>query len=238
MRKAVNDPKAEGTTAMTRRLVAIGIPGLMAGGMTVASADASLTTIELSPGGAGNPPAEFEFALYGEGEPGRWTVVHDPTTADGLAIEHVSTDLHEDRFPLAVYRPLPLENAEIDLRFKIVSGTMQSAGVAVCLRNPKNYYAVKASALEHRVDLILFLNGKIEQIDSAEAEVTLGRWHALKVVVNDDHFIAHLDQNRLFTTFDRSRMKDGRFALLTQEDNITRFDQIRIRPLPNSYDRR
>jgi len=156
----------------------------------------------------------------------------------GLAIEHVSTDPHEDRFPLAIYKPLLIENAEIDVRFNIISGTMQSAGVAVCLRNAGNYYAVIASALEHRVDLILFKDGKIERIDSAEAEVTSSRWHALKVVVNDDHFIVSLDQKKLFTTFDRTRMKDGRFALLTQEDNITRFDQIRIRSLPNSYEPR
>ena len=82
----------------------------------------------------------------------------------------------------------------------------------------------------------MFLRNKIERIDSAEAEVTSNRWHALKIVVNDDHFVAFLDQKKLFTTFDRSRMKDGRFALLTQEDNITRFEQIQIRPLRNSYE--
>jgi hypothetical protein len=161
--------------------------------------------------------------------------VRDPTSADGRTIEHVSVDPHEDRFPLAIYSPLRLENVEIDVRFQIVSGTMQSAGVAVCLRNAGNFYAVVASALEHRVDLLLFRDGKIERIDSAEAEVTSNRWHALKVVVNDDHFIAYLDQKKLFTTFDRTRMKDGRFALMTQEDNVTRFEQIRIRPLLNSY---
>jgi hypothetical protein len=194
-----------------------------------------VTNVDLAPADVGTPPADFEFAQWGNGEPGRWTVVRDPTAADGRTIEHVSTDPHEDRFPLAIYKPLRLENAEIDVRFRIVSGTMQSAGVAVCLRNAGNFYAVVANAIEHRVDLLLFREGKIERIDSAEAEVTLNRWHALKVVVNDDHFIAYLDEMKLFTTFDRTRMKDGRFALLTQEDNVTRFEQIRIRPLPNSY---
>ncbi len=195
-----------------------------------------MTRIDTASGVVGMPPANFEFALWGDGEPGRWTIVNDPTATSGMAIEHVSTDPHEDRFPLAIYQPLPLENAEIDVRFKIVSGTMQSAGVAVCLRNASSYYAVIASALEHRIDLVLFMNGRIQRIDSAEAEVTANRWHALKVMINDDHFIAYLDQKKLFTTFDRTRMKDGRFALLTQEDNVTRFEQIQIRPLPNSYE--
>jgi len=216
-------------------LCVIVVAGLMACGHAVIAADGSLTPVEIKPSDVGMPPADFEPALWGEGEPGRWTVVRDQTANDGIAIEHVSTDPHEDRFPLAIYQLLRLENSEIDVRFKIVSGTMQSAGVAVCLRNPGSFYAIIASALEHRVDLILFHNDKIERIGSAEAEVTADRWHDLKVVVNDDHFIASLDQKKLFTTFDRTRMKDGRFALLTQEDNVTRFERIRIRPLPNSY---
>jgi hypothetical protein len=194
-----------------------------------------VTRIDIAPGNVGMPPADFEFARWGEGETGRWSVVRDPTAAAGIVIEHVSIDPHEDRFPLAIYKPLLIENAEINLRFQIVSGTMQSAGIAVCLRDTGNFYAVTASALEHRVDLILFMNGRFERIDSAEAEVTSNRWHALKVVVNDDHFIVSLDGKKLFTIFDRTRMKDGRFALLTQEDNVSRFEQIQIRRLPNSY---
>ena len=206
--------------------------------VTAAIAASDLVTHIIAPAHVGLPPADFEFALWGDGEAGRWAVVNDATAADGIAIEHVSTNTQEDRFPLAIYKPLLLENVEIDVRFQIVSGTMQSAGIAICLRDAGNYYAIIASALEHRVDLILFKDNKIERIDSAEAQVTSNHWHALKVVVNDDHFIVSLDQKKLLTTFDRTRMKDGRFGLLTQEDNITRFEQIKIRPLPNSYEPR
>ena len=206
--------------------------------VTAAIAASDLVTPIIAPAHVGLPPADFEFALWGDGEAGRWAVVNDATAADGIAIEHVSTNTQEDRFPLAIYKPLLLENVEIDVRFQIVSGTMQSAGIAICLRDAGNYYAIIASALEHRVDLILFKDNKIERIDSAEAQVTSNHWHALKVVVNDDHFIVSLDQKKLLTTFDRTRMKDGRFGLLTQEDNITRFEQIKIRPLPNSYEPR
>ena len=43
-----------------------------------------------------------------------------------------------------------------------------------------------------------------------------------------------LDGRVLFTTFDRGRRKDGRIGLWTREDNVTRFDQIEIRALPNT----
>ena len=211
----------------------IGAAAWIACGVSQLAAQDTTPKIEFAKNGIGMPPAGFEFARTGEGELGQWTVVCDPTAVDGVAIEHVSRDQHDDRFPLAIYKPLTLENAELSVRFKIVSGTLQAAGIAVCLRTPGNYYAVSASALEHRVDLLLFMNGKIERIDTSDAEVTLNRWHTLGVTVNDDHFAVSLDKKLLFTTFDRTRMKDGRFALWTQEDGASRFDQIEIRPLPS-----
>lgn len=193
--------------------------------------------IDITKNEVGAPPANFELSQTGDGERGQWTVVRDPTAVDGLAIEHHSTDPHDDRFPLAIYQPLLLENMEASVRFKIISGTMQAAGLAVCLRNHESYYAVSASALEQRVDLLLFAKGQAKRIESAEAHVPHNRWQTLRLIVNDDHFTVSLDDKVLFVTFDRARRKDGRIALWTQEDNITRFDQVEIRPLPPPGDK-
>jgi hypothetical protein len=200
---------------------------------SLVAAQTATIAIDITGSDLGLPPTDFEFARTGTGDLGQWMVVRDATASDGVAIEHVSTDQHDDRFPLAIYRPLNVENAEVSARFKIISGTLQSAGIAVSLRNPGSYYAVSASALEHRVDLLLVMDGKVERIETAEAEVATGRWHSLRVSVNDDHFVVSLDGRVLFTTFERTRMKDGRVALWTQEDNVTRFDRIVIQPLPS-----
>jgi hypothetical protein len=221
------------TSNVGRFAFVIGVAAWIACGVSQLAAEDAATKIDFAKNGIGVPPADFEFARTGEGELGLWTVVRDETTDDGVAIEHVSTDQHDDRFPLAIYRPLNVENIEVSVRFKIISGTLQSAGIAVCLRSPASYYAVSASALEHRVDLLLVMNGKIERIETSDAEVGLNRWHSLQVTVNDDHFAVSLDSRVLFTTFERTRMKDGHVALWTQEDNVTRFDQVEIRPLPS-----
>jgi hypothetical protein len=186
------------------------------------------TMIDLAKTAIGTPPADFDFALTGEGELGQWMVVGDPTTPTGRAIEHLSADQHEDRFPLAIYKPLSLENVRLTVRFKIISGTMLNAGMAVGLRDHGNYYSVSASALEQRVDLSLFQNGQAKRLESLDADIARGRWYTLGLVVNDDHFTVSLDGKLLFTAFDRSRGKDGHIALRTQEDNVTRFDQIEI----------
>jgi len=212
--------------------MAIGVVASMARGAT--AEDAS-TRVDIARNGVGNSPADFEFARTGDGDLGRWTVVRDPTAVEGVANEHDSTDQHEDRFPLAIYQPRSLENGAVSVRFKIVSGTMLSAGVALGVRNPGSYYAVSASALEQRVDLLLVMNGKIERIETgSDVNVEKDRWHVLKVTFDDDHFVVALDSKVLFTTYDRTRRKDGRIALWTREDNVTRFDQIEVRPLSNT----
>jgi hypothetical protein len=197
-------------------------------------AQSVITRIDIGKSVIGTPPAEFDFRVTGEGDLGKWVIVNDPTAATGRAIEHVSIDQHEDRFPLAVYKPLSLENVRLTVRFKIVSGTMLTAGMAVGVRDHGNYYSVSASALEQRVDLSLFQNGKVKRLESLDADIARGRWYMLGLIVNDDHFAVSLDGKLLFTAFDSSRGKDGQVALWTQEDNVTRFDQIEICSLPTA----
>ena len=215
------------------RLVALVLAALACSDASVAAEDAA-TRIDLAKSAVGLPPADFDFQRTGEGDLGQWTLVRDPTATDGLAIEHVSTDQHEDRFALAIYRPIAAENIEVKVRLKIVSGPTLTAGFAVSLRNPNSYYAISANAFEQRVDLTLFSDGKPARVDSAEADVMPDRWHTLGVTLNDDHFTVSLDQKVLFTAFERTRMKDGQIALWTQEDNVTRFDRIEVRVLPQS----
>ena len=138
------------------------------------------------------PPDDFYFLLTGDGEPGRWTVVRDTTAVDGSAIEHVSTDQHENRFPLAVYAPVSSRDFKVEVRFKIIQGSMQTAGITARFVDVGNYYVVAASALEERVDLFRIVNGKKERIWGTDADVVRDRWHVLELQANDDQFMISL----------------------------------------------
>src|SRR3954467_12890615 len=87
------------------------------------------TTFDITKSEFGTPPTDFDFLQTGEGEPGRWTVVRDATAIDGTAIEHVSTDQHENRYSLAIYAPVSTKDFKLSVRFKIMKGTMQAAGL-------------------------------------------------------------------------------------------------------------
>jgi hypothetical protein len=210
----------------------IGVAASLACGNTALAADNAARTIDFAKSTIGFPPANFEFQRTGQGDLGEWTLVRDPTAAEGVAIEHVNTDPHDDRFSLAIYQPIAAENIEVKVRLKIMSGPSLTAGFAVSLRNPNSYYAISANAFEQRVDLVLFADGKPARVESAEADVMPDRWHTLGVTLNDDHFKVSFEGKVLFTAFERTRRKDGHIALWTQEETATRFDRIDVRVLP------
>jgi hypothetical protein len=216
---------------------AIGTTALVACTATHGWAAGTAAKIDITENEVGAPPADFEFLRTGGGELGRWTTVRDTSATEGIAIEHVSVDPHENRYPLAIYTPLSSKNVEISVRFKIIKGTMRTAGIAARYQNIDNYYVVSASALEERVDLFRVLNGKLERIWGTDADVGPYHWHTLGLVADHDQLTVSLDKKWLFTARDRTFLADGQIGLWTEEDNTTRFDQLEVRALPWSEER-
>ena len=212
--------------------VLIGAVALVAGAAISVRAEQPKTKVDFVSNGIGVPPTDFEFWQTGHGDVGRWAVVRDATAVAGASIEQFSMDTTEDRFPVAIYKPISAINVEISTHFKLVSGTMQSAGVAVRVTSASDYYVVRVSALEERVDLFRIMDGKIKRIAGADAGVMRNRWQTLGVIAENDRFTISVDNRPVFTAWDRTFLRDGHVALWTEGDNITRFEEIEITPLP------
>src|SRR5262245_4729213 len=76
----------------------------------------------------GAAPSSFEFALTGRGSAGRWEVIADETAAGGKALAQLGSDATDDRYPLAIYRPLTAKNVAVSVRFKPITGKVDRAG--------------------------------------------------------------------------------------------------------------
>ena len=185
----------------------------------------------------GLPPEDFDFAVTGPGPLGQWIVVRDLTATCGIALEQSTDDFTEDRYRLAIYQPLTLKNLAARVHFKLIKGTMQTAGIAFRLVDAENYYVVTANALEDRVDLARVQDGKKQRIGGTDADVILDHWQVLGVLAENDRFLVYLDGRPLFTVSDRTFSKEGRIGLWTEEDNVTRFDRLEITALPWSEER-
>ena len=181
----------------------------------------------------GSPPAGFSFARTGRGRDGEWTVTADPTAQAGRAIEQTSTDRTDYRFPLAIHESFSAANVAIEVRFKAVAGkTDQAGGIAVRLRDPDNYYVVRANALEDNVRFYRVVDGRREQLDGANLRVVPKVWHTIGLRAEGARFTVSFDGKTLFSTVDTTFAEAGGVALWTKSDSVTRFDQIRITTLP------
>src|SRR5437879_5484034 len=79
---------------------------------------ASAEVIGFTSASVGAPPQDFELGRTGSGGPGKWTVVDDDTAEGGRALEQSSTEKTDNRFPLAIYKPLSAKNVDATVRFK------------------------------------------------------------------------------------------------------------------------
>jgi hypothetical protein len=188
--------------------------------------------IEIDPDRIGSPPENFELLRTGTGDLGRWTVVADMTSVAGVAIEQLSEDQTENRFSLAVYKPLQVKNLALRVRIKLLNGAMQTAGLAFRIQDSDNYYVVPANAFEKRVDLFRIVNGKMERIAGIDAEIFINRWHTLAVIAKDERFAIAVDNEPFFAASDRTLLLQGRIGLWAEEDNLSRFEEVALATLP------
>ena len=218
-------------------LWAISATMLVASMLTPAFAVDAKAGIGLEENRIGSPPEDFDFGITGQGQPGEWIVVRDVTVIDGIAIEQSNTDPTENRFSVAIYKPLSLKNLAASIHLKLIKGTLQTAGIAFRFVNSDNYYVVSVNALEERIDFFRVLGGKMKRIGGTDAEVVLNHWQKIGLVAEGDRFTVSLDDAWLLTVRDRTFLTEGRIGLWTEEDNVTRFDQFEINALPWSEDR-
>ena len=213
------------------RCFSFGLLICFTGATALAQAGAIMIAIDQMKVGAA--PAEFEIARTGRGSVGQWTVVTDATAVKGQAIEQTSADPTDDRFPLAIYRPASANNLDVTVRFKAMSGKVDRAGgIAVRLSDPDNYYVVRANALEDNVRFYKVVRGQRMQLGGADLKVTPGEWHTLGLAAKADRFTISFDGKQLYTVTDATFAQAGKVALWTKADSVTRFDTMKIMPLP------
>src|SRR5205085_7198531 len=134
------------------------------------------------------------FGRTGQGAPGQWSVIGDPSAAHGVAIAQTSQDRTDYRFPLAIYQPVSARNVDVVVRFKPVGGRVdQAGGIAVRLAGPDDYYVVRANALEDNVRFYRVVKGSRQQLQGANTKVAANQWHTLGLRAEGDRFTVSLD---------------------------------------------
>jgi hypothetical protein len=190
--------------------------------------------IDLSHQNIGAPPDQFAFWRGGRVDAGHWAVVDDSKSLDGTAIQRSDAD-RSTQAALAVYNPVSVLNARVRTQFRLITGSTPSAGIALRVTSPDDYYVVRTSEDDQRICLFRIAGGVSEEIAGVDADIIRDHWQTLEVTAKDNEFTIWLDDELVLTVFDDSKMVAGQFGIWTERDDVTRFNQVEITPITVDY---
>jgi hypothetical protein len=188
----------------------------------------------------GGLPPGWTMAVTHQGARPRWEIVSDESApSKPNVLGQLSSEPARAQFPLALFERTSLENGEIEVKFKPISGEVdRAAGVVWRYRDENNYYIVRANALEDNVVLYKVEEGKRTSLAhkgtaagtyGVDREVPAGSWSALKVVVEGPRFTVFFEEEKLFEVEDGTFTGAGRVGLWTKADSVTYFDDFEVR---------
>ena len=174
-------------------------------------------------------------ALTGGGGPVKWVIIDsEPDGARGVAEK--SADPTDYRFPLCIVDGrafASLANVDVSVRFRPVAGKVdQAGGIAVRVKDARNYYVVRANALEDNVRLYAVVDGDRRQFAGKAVKVATNQWHTLRLRAIGDRFAVFFDGASLFEATDKRIAEPGGVALWSKADSVTEFVDLAIEPLP------
>jgi hypothetical protein len=191
--------------------------------------------VDFSDDAVGQPPKGFEFGHTAKsGAPGKWIVQAEGTNK---YLAQVDADRTRSRFPVAVLAGVTTADADLSVRFKAVSGTVdQAAGLVWRYQNEDNYYIVRANALEDNVVLYKVENGKRTDLPvkgegrtyGKKAEVRGGQWSTLRVVASGPRFEVYFNGTKLYEVEDTTFTQAGKVGVWTKADSVTQFDDLTV----------
>src|SRR5437667_5300284 len=178
---------------------------------------------------AGQLPAKFHGAKTGGGTQEKWVVTADPAApSKPKVVAQTSTDQTDYRFPLLISDEASFQDLDISVKFKAVSGSIDRAGGLVFrLKDPNNYYIVRANALENNYRLYHVVNDRRSQFAGANLKVTSGEWHELRVEAAGNKITCYYDGNKKIEATDDTFKDAGKVGLWTKADSVTYFDDLK-----------
>jgi hypothetical protein len=196
-------------------------------------------TIDFESGSVGGLPSGWSAAMTSKAAPPRWEVIQDKSAPGGSKVlAQLSDDSTSGRFPLAIYEKAGLQDGEIRVKFKPVSGKVdRAAGLVWRYKDENNYYIVRANALENNVVLYKLENGKrtslapvntSAQTYGVKQTVPSQNWSTLGIAFMGKRFTVSFDGKKLFEVEDSTFSQPGKVGLWTKADSVTYFDDFEV----------
>jgi hypothetical protein len=179
----------------------------------------------------GQAPLGWTFPASDGSQP-KWEIRRDQSATTQPYVLARIAGADGANIPLAIFNQTDLQNGEISVRFKPVSGEREQAGGLVFrYRDENNFYLVRADATHQFVCLIKVVNGhRIQVGEAVKRDLPRQEWSILKVAAKGNRFQIYVDHRRMLRVDDNSLPAAGKAGLWAPTGAITYFDDFRIDP--------
>lgn len=167
---------------------------------------------------------EWETGFYGSKGNPKWSVEKFPSSPSK---ENVFLQKGEATYIWNVYKNVQIKDGFIEAKINILSGKEDpEAGVVWRHLDGKNYYYVRANALEKNIVFYRMNNGKKELVKVADAKVNFNQWYKIRVNFNKNQIEVLFDNKPLINVKDNVFWEKGRVGLFTTADTQSAFDDL------------
>ena len=130
---------------------------------------------------------------------------------------------------VAILEDQKYSDIDVTVKFRPVSGKEDaSGGILFRAKDGKNYFIVRANALEDNFRLYTMKEGSRGQLASAKVDPPkLGQWSTIRVVAKGSKIQAYLN-GKLHIDHDDKTYTEGWVGLWTKADSVTEFDDLEL----------
>jgi hypothetical protein len=191
------------------------------------------TVVNFDTAPLGKMPPGWTVSMTNAGSAPQWQVVKDTSApTQPYVLAQTSSDPTGNRCPMAILENVSLQNGDVSVRLKPVSGREDRAGGVVWrYRDANNYYLVRANALTKTVVIYKVERGQRSQVGvEVRHDIPSNAWSILKVSVRGPKFQVYVNHHRILESWDRTFNGAGKVGLWTVSDSVTYFDDFRVYP--------
>lgn len=166
---------------------------------------------------------------------GSWKIAADRTAPTKPNVLTLTTAESGGTFNLGIIDKTSYK--DLDLRVRIHPNTGkddQGGGLIWRCKDENNYYICRMNPLEHNFRVYKVVDGKRQQFDTADVDITAGKWYRLRAVMVGDKMTCYLNGKKCLEAKDDTFKDAGMIGLWTKADASSSFDNLVVYPPPTS----
>jgi hypothetical protein len=177
----------------------------------------------------GTLPRAFTVGTLFDGRPaGEWKVlITNRAKSASQVLAQLTSKGADQAYKLVLVEGTTSSNIDVEVSFLPVSGKADLGGGLIWrARDDRNYYLLRASAIDQNIRLYRVVKGARQLIKNYNRNIGQS-WHTLRVIQQGCEMQVRYDDEPLFQLCE-SALDRGRIGLWTKSDAVTYFDDLQL----------